>query len=263
MTRIVRTSVVLVWCTLMGTSLAFAQAPRTWVSGVGDDANPCSRTAPCKTFAGAISKTAPGGEISVLDPGGFGGLTITKSLTIDGQGVVASIANNGGVNAIVINAAVTDKVVIRNITLNGMGSGLNGIRFIGGASLLVDNVTIQGNTADGIVVQPAAGHPGNVTVQDSVFTGINGVALHSKGTSSITVENSLFTNNNTAILADDTSTIRMSNNSFVNNLTAFGCNTGTPGGGTGTLASAGNNRKANNTGGSIPACSPGAVVTVQ
>ncbi|PYQ51096.1 MAG: hypothetical protein DMF59_08935, partial [Acidobacteria bacterium] len=63
---------------------ANAQASRTWVSGVGDDANPCSRTAPCKTFAGAISKTAAGGEISVLDPGGFGAVTITKSITIEG-----------------------------------------------------------------------------------------------------------------------------------------------------------------------------------
>src|SRR6266568_7666789 len=61
---------------------AHAQASRTWVSGVGDDANPCSRTAPCKTFAGAISKTAGGGEINCLDPGGFGAVTITKSLSI-------------------------------------------------------------------------------------------------------------------------------------------------------------------------------------
>ena len=65
------------------TSLAYAQATRTWVSGVGDDANPCSRTAPCKTFAGAISKTAAAGEIDCLDPGGFGAVTITKSITID------------------------------------------------------------------------------------------------------------------------------------------------------------------------------------
>src|SRR5580693_9720 len=71
---------------------ASAQAPRTWVSGVGDDANPCSRTAPCKTFAGAISKTVAGGEISVLDPGGYGALTITKAITIDGGGgQVASV----------------------------------------------------------------------------------------------------------------------------------------------------------------------------
>src|SRR5258708_20405191 len=65
------------------TSMANAQATRTWVSGVGDDANPCSRTAPCKTFAGAISKTAVGGEIDCLDPGGFGPVTITTAITPD------------------------------------------------------------------------------------------------------------------------------------------------------------------------------------
>src|SRR5216684_8686022 len=71
---------------VLGVSVvANAQATRTWVSGVGDDANPCSRTAPCKTFAGAISKTAKGGEIDALDPGGFGAVTITKSITIDGK----------------------------------------------------------------------------------------------------------------------------------------------------------------------------------
>src|SRR6185503_9469158 len=81
-------------------SLAQAQATRTWVSGVGDDANPCSRTAPCKTFAGAISKTAAGGFINVLDPGGFGTVTITKSLTIDGEGAHAGVLASGGINGI-------------------------------------------------------------------------------------------------------------------------------------------------------------------
>src|SRR5262249_31331741 len=74
---------------------ANAQATRTWVSGVGDDANPCSRTAPCKTFAGAISKTAPSGEINVLDPGGFGGVTITKSITISAVGFEAGVLVSG------------------------------------------------------------------------------------------------------------------------------------------------------------------------
>src|ERR1700738_2056909 len=84
-------------------STVHAQATRTWVSGVGDDANPCSRTAPCKTFAGAISKTATGGEINVLDPGGFGTVTITKSISIISTveaGVLAA-----GVNGIVVNVA--------------------------------------------------------------------------------------------------------------------------------------------------------------
>src|SRR3982750_2693697 len=98
---------------------AQAQASRTWVSGVGDDANPCSRTAPCKTFAGAISKTATGGEISVLDPGGYGAVTITKSMTIDGsQGAgFGSILNSGG-NGIAINGAGI-VVTLRNLSING------------------------------------------------------------------------------------------------------------------------------------------------
>src|SRR6188472_885924 len=89
---------------MLSMASANAQATRTWVSGVGDDANPCSRTAPCKTFAGAISKTATGGEINCLDPGGFGGLTITKSIAIDchftGGGILAASANGVIINAL-------------------------------------------------------------------------------------------------------------------------------------------------------------------
>src|SRR5215471_17511589 len=91
---------------MFAATAAQAQATRTWVSGVGDDANPCSRTAPCKTFARAISVTAVGGFIDVLDPGGFGAVTITKSITIDGSGgsIAGSLAT-GGINAIVVNGS--------------------------------------------------------------------------------------------------------------------------------------------------------------
>src|SRR5467141_242688 len=95
--------------TLTVASMAQAQASRTWVSGVGDDVNPCSRTAPCKTFAGAISKTAAGGEINALDPGGYGAVTITKAITIDGGGTFASILVSG-TNGINISAAASDVV---------------------------------------------------------------------------------------------------------------------------------------------------------
>src|SRR5689334_4963097 len=98
--------------TALYTAPAHAQASRTWVSGVGDDANPCSRTAPCKTWAGAISKTAAGGEIDALDPAGFGAVTITKAITLDGTGTFASILASL-VNGIVVNAAATDVVTIR------------------------------------------------------------------------------------------------------------------------------------------------------
>jgi hypothetical protein len=144
---------------LLACTGAHAQASRTWVSGVGDDANPCSRTAPCKTFAGAISKTAAGGVINVLDPGGFGGVTITKSITIDGgPNNEGSITSGGaGTTSIIINAGAADVVVIRNLTLYGLGNGLNGIKFIAGDSLYVDNVTIHGYRAtngNGILFAP-------------------------------------------------------------------------------------------------------------
>ncbi|MCA1614280.1 MAG: hypothetical protein LC800_09120 [Acidobacteria bacterium] len=151
----------LVVFTLAFTSFAQAQATRTWVSGVGDDVNPCSRTAPCKTWAGAISKTAAGGEIDALDPGGFGTLTITKSITVDGtngQGF-GSTLNSGGINGFVINDGATATpntivVTLRNLSINGAGTtlGLNGIRFIAGKSVVVDNVTIENQSGAGISV---------------------------------------------------------------------------------------------------------------
>jgi hypothetical protein len=125
-----------------------AQATRTWVSGVGDDANPCSRTAPCKTFAGAISKTAAGGEISVLDPGGFGAVTITKSISIIARGAEGSIVA-AGTNGIVINAAATDEITIHGITFEGIGTGLNGIRVLSANAVHVSNCVIRGFQAAG------------------------------------------------------------------------------------------------------------------
>jgi hypothetical protein len=116
-------------------------ATRTWVSGVGDDANPCSRTAPCKTFAGAISKTATGGEINCLDPGGFGGVTITKSITISCEAGTAGVLVSG-TNAIVINAP-SSFVFLKGLDIEGLRTGLNGISFRAGALLHVENCVIR------------------------------------------------------------------------------------------------------------------------
>lgn len=140
------------------TTIAHAQATRTWVSGVGDDVNPCSRTAPCKTFAGAISKTATGGEISVLDPGGYGTLTVTKAITVDGgSGCGWGSTLFSSVNGFIINITTnltTDKVILRNLSINGAGTtlGVDGIRFLDGASLTVENVRIFNFSGDGIEV---------------------------------------------------------------------------------------------------------------
>jgi hypothetical protein len=134
---------------LICASMANAQATRTWVSGVGDDVNPCSRTAPCKTFAGAISKTANGGEIDALDPGGFGAVTITKSITIRGAGTMAGILASL-VNGVIINATSNDTVYLDNIYINGVGNGLNGIRYLSAKSVFVTNCTIERFTQNGI-----------------------------------------------------------------------------------------------------------------
>src|SRR5438034_5148316 len=129
-------------------SVAQAQANRTWVSGVGDDANPCSRTAPCKTFAGAISKTAVGGEIDALDPGGFGTLTITKSITIDGTGTFASTVASGTIGFIINippgTADAARAVRLRGLSINGAGSGIHGIRVIAANNVSVEDTVIDG-----------------------------------------------------------------------------------------------------------------------
>ena len=150
---------------------AHAQATRTWVSGVGDDANPCSRTAPCMTFAGAITKTAAGGEIDALDPGGFGTLTITKSITIDGGGGVASVMVSSEATGITVSAGATDIVTIRNVQFqgdlgNGSSSGnpnTNGIQFTSGAMFNIDNCKIDGFSGDGILATTSANAILNVT----------------------------------------------------------------------------------------------------
>ncbi|HET7177340.1 MAG TPA: right-handed parallel beta-helix repeat-containing protein [Solirubrobacterales bacterium] len=148
--RFVRLMLSLVVLAVVGTPLAHAQATRTWVSGVGDDANPCSRTAPCKTFAGAISKTAPGGEINVLDPGGFGAVTITKPITISSWSFEAGVLVSG-TNGIVVSVPnATDTVILRGLDIEGLGTGISGVTVLTGGNVTVENCTINAFTVSGI-----------------------------------------------------------------------------------------------------------------
>ena len=137
---------------LAGASGAEAQATRTWISGDGDDTYPCGRTSPCKTFAGAITKTAAEGEINAIDPGGFGGVTITKSITINGQGTMAGALIGAGSNGIIVNAGVNDVVTLRNLVINGSGVGLNGIRIFQARQVHIENCTIENFVNRGILV---------------------------------------------------------------------------------------------------------------
>jgi len=153
--RIVRTGASCVLLLLCLAAAASAQNSRSWVSGVGDDLNPCSRTAPCKTFAGAISKTIASGEINVLDPGGYGGVTITKNMTIDGGGMIAGIVVSG-TNGINVNGAGI-VVTLRGLDINGLGaSSPNGVSITQAAQVTIENCQIYGFT-DGVDVSSAAG----------------------------------------------------------------------------------------------------------
>jgi hypothetical protein len=179
-------------------SIAQAQATRTWVSGVGDDANPCSRTAPCKTFAGAISKTATGGEIDCLDPGGFGAVTITKSITIDGTtgagfgSILASLVNGVIVNGVA--GSNGSKVILKNLSINGVGNGLDGIRYLAGQSLTVEGCQIFGFTGQGIDAASLADNS-QLIVTNTKFNSIaaEGIRLQtSAGQATAMIEGSLF-----------------------------------------------------------------------
>jgi len=204
-----------------------AQATRTWVSGVGDDVNPCSRTAPCKTFAGAVSKTAANGEINALDPGGFGTINITKSLTVDGSNPNVASILAAGTTGVIVNALSTDTVILRNLSINGAGTGTNGIRilnakavyiencviynFVGsgattgrgitderahaGGFLYINNTTVMKNVQSNLFVGPTGG---GVTVQvdNSRFLGStanSGAAI--RGGSKASITNSIFSGN--------------------------------------------------------------------
>ncbi|MFD2058775.1 right-handed parallel beta-helix repeat-containing protein [Mesorhizobium calcicola] len=155
---------------------ASAQATRTWVSGVGNDADPCSRTAPCKTFAGAISKTATAGEINCLDPGGFGTVTITKSITIDCKttegGVLSTL-----VNGIVVNTPAGSAVHLRGIDIDGGGTGLDGVRMLGQGQLHIEDSNIERVTGNGVEFAPNGNSELYISNTRIAETGAEGVLI--------------------------------------------------------------------------------------
>jgi hypothetical protein len=195
---------------------ASAQATRTWVSGVGDDANPCSRTAPCKTFAGAISRTAAGGEINALDPGGYGAVTITKAITLDGAGTQASILASS-VNGVTINitapGSAGNTVTLRNLSINGAaintpGTGLNGVRILTGGTVNLENLRIERFTQWGVAVQPNAAAQVNIvdsTISNNIGATGGGVLVRpgAAATATVTLDRVVFDKNRTALLVED------------------------------------------------------------
>jgi hypothetical protein len=244
MTRFTLKAFAFLALTFAFATAAQAQATRTWVSGVGDDVNPCSRTAPCKTFAGAISKTAASGEIDCLDPGGFGTVTITKSLTIDGtNGAGFGSILAAGTNGINVNdsATATPNTIIvnlRNLSIQGAGTGFDGIRFTSGKQLHVEHCVISGfrgngANSDGIDVALTTAVAGNqnMKVTDTIISGSTGSGIRASNTAVgglilVTVDNSHFDGNVNGFNASTSCSAQISNSNFTFN-TGSGVNVGT------------------------------------
>jgi hypothetical protein len=232
-------TLVLIICTMACASFAQAQATRTWVSGVGDDLNPCSRTAPCKTFAGAISKTFINGEIDCLDEGGFGTINITKSITLDGTygGGFGSILASG-TTGVIVN--LTDNsgndpqhtVRLRNLSINGTGSsgtigtrtGVNGVRVVLAAgSVFVENCIITDFTNRGISDERTTG--GKLFVTDTIIrnTSQTGIVINpTTGATRIsaTLDHVRVENCNFGISANSGSRVMINNSVFAGNTNA-------------------------------------------
>jgi Right handed beta helix region len=225
---------------LFASAPAHAQATRTWVSGVGDDANPCSRTAPCKTFAGAISKTAAAGEINCLDPGGFGGVTITKSITLNCSATLGSILV-AGTPGVTVNALASDRIVLRGIQIQGVNSGTIGVRILaagvvsiedsvvtqftqqgisdtrttGGTKLFIRNSVVSHNTGTGIQIAATTN-----TAEIENTSSINNLFGMQVGSTSLAmIRRSVFSGNGTGIEADAFAGINIDNSAISNNTT--------------------------------------------
>jgi hypothetical protein len=276
--RFTLASLAVMTLTLFVFSSAQAQNTRSWVSGVGDDLNPCSRTAPCKTFSGAMSKTAVNGVINALDPAGFGAVTITKSVTIDGTPTGTAGILNAGTSGVIINiTSATDtrkSVTIKGVTIDGAGSGARGFNIVGatavhvidcviegqngspghgiddsriaGGFLEVNNTTITNNTGNGLNVNPSSGsnsihlHMSNSRVQGNAGSG---VVLGSNVKA--TIYNSVFTQNVAGIFASQTAggstEVNVDHCVVSNNVTGFQANT------SGSLIRVSNTTAVNNT----------------
>jgi hypothetical protein len=227
---------------LLGPVTVSAQATRTWVSGVGDDANPCSRTAPCKTFAGAISKTAVAGEINCLDPGGFGTVTITFSITIDCHATIGGVSVSG-TSGVTVNLPAGSYATLKGLDINGSGptaNSLSGVNMVGGGSLTIEDCIIYGfrnvtagngvnvngttsahvlientrirNNLVGVFVQPQGGVPNSVIIERSVVEENPTANLNVATGGTAVISQSTFAGGPTAIANNGGSVISYGNN---------------------------------------------------
>jgi hypothetical protein len=214
---------LLVTSFILALATAAQAQTRTWVSGVGDDLNPCSRTAPCKTFAGAISKTSKDGEISVLDPGGYGTVTITKSIYINGThgagygSILNSLTTGINVNITDVND-VRKAVRLRALDINGASTGVNGVSILAANNVWIEDSVIDGNTGDG--TSTGMGIRINATASVNLFVSDTMIHKNAKGMRLTTTAGFAVANVRNSNIEGNTSGIEVAANGFA---TVVGC----------------------------------------
>jgi hypothetical protein len=233
MRRIALLALAIGFSPLLASAPAHAQAVRTWVSGVGDDVNPCSRTAPCKTFAGAISKTSAGGEINCLDPGGFGTVTITKAMTLNCKETGIGSILAAGVPGITINttADANARVTLRGLQIQGANQtvtpGTIGVRILLGASVSIEDCVITGFGQQGISDARTAGNT-KLFIRNTVISNNTGegILLSATGNAKAEIENTSSINNLSGILVNTGSLAMIRHSVFSGNGTGISASAG-------------------------------------
>ena len=184
----------------LASSPAMAAASRTFVSATppGSDTGTCPNTAPCRTFAYALTQTAASGEIIVLSSGGYGAVTISQAVSIINTSNFAGVTVAGGGTGITINAGVGDSVTLRGLTVDGGGAGSNGIVFNSGAKLTIDQCNVLNFTNDGILMQPTSGSHVAIITNTTASNNDVGVLYLSGGTATtgFVIDHVTATNNN-------------------------------------------------------------------
>jgi hypothetical protein len=221
---------------------AQAQLTRTYVSGSGNDGNPCTVTSPCQTIQAALALTVAGGEIYALNSANYGSVTINRAVSISGgHGTTGVLA--ASVNGVTINAGPNDIVNLRGLDIDGAGSGTNGVQFNSGASLNIYDSVIRGftnginyqpsgssnlsvggtlisNNSTGISFQNATASTGVLNDVQVVNNGTGIVAFSTNSTTLaiLTVQSSVVANNSTVgILSNGLSNVAVSNSTIANN----------------------------------------------
>jgi hypothetical protein len=175
-------------CTLGIVPAQAQQAPppppapiRTYLALTGSDSNPCTFALPCKSVQHAHDVVAASGEIRMLDPGSYGLVTITKSVSILGDGHGGVAASNFA-DAITINAGVNDRVNLRGLVIEGFNSGGVGIRFNTGANLNIQDSIIRNFITGGINFATVS--KSDLNVKNTLISGFSntGIAIRVEGT---------------------------------------------------------------------------------